>query len=253
MAQLFHPSMNTFSRMTIFGAVFLLGGALWLASVWSRSNYVTEVGVVRDQPVPFSHVHHVAGLGIDCRYCHTSVETSASAGMPSTATCMNCHAHIWKQSPLLEPVRASYRTGESLEWTRVHDLPDFVYFNHSVHVAAGVGCVSCHGRVDKMPLMWREHSLHMDWCLECHRNPEPHRRPREEVFNLAWERPTKEPTTPGSHAAKPADHAEAVAGHAQTDDIHLAALEIAAAIPPGYDSDVARQVTILTSCSTCHR
>ncbi len=257
--------MNTFSRVTIFGAVFLLGGALWLASVWSRSSYMTEVGVVRDQPVPFSHEHHVAGLGIDCRYCHTSVEKSASAGMPSTATCMNCHAHIWKQSPLLEPVRASYRTGESLEWTRVHDLPDFVYFNHSVHVAAGVGCASCHGRVDKMPLMWREHSLHMDWCLECHRNPEPHRRPRDEVFNLAWEPPTLGGASHGdteateapaatatsaaavTHEPKPADATE------QAKDIHLAALEIAAAIPPGYDHDVARQVTILTSCSTCHR
>jgi Zn ribbon nucleic-acid-binding protein len=279
MAQLFHPSMNTFSRVTIFGAVFLLAGAFWLASVWSRSNYMTEVGVVRDQPVPFSHEHHVAGLGIDCRYCHTSVETSASAGMPSTATCMNCHAHIWNQSPLLEPVRASYRTGESLEWTRVHDLPDFVYFNHSVHVAAGVGCASCHGRVDKMPLMWREHSLHMDWCLECHRNPEPHRRPRDEVFNLAWEPPTlgheqpsagREPAVAvGGAPSVPVDHASAAgqtsaAGHAgaaehaqatkqAADDMHLAALEIAAAIPPGYDNDVARQVTILTSCSTCHR
>ena len=245
--------MNTFSRVTIFGAVFLLAGALWLASVWSRSNYVTEVGVVRDQPVPFSHEHHVAGLGLDCRYCHTSVETSASAGMPSTATCMNCHARIWNQSPLLEPVRASYRTGESLEWTRVHDLPDFVYFNHSVHVAAGVGCASCHGRVDKMPLMWREHSLHMDWCLACHRNPEPHRRPREEVFNLAWKPPTNESAASGSHAAQTSDHADGGAGHAKADDIHLAALEITAAIPPGYESDVARQVTILTSCSTCHR
>jgi Zn ribbon nucleic-acid-binding protein len=248
MAQIFHPSMNTFSRVTIFGAVFLLAAALWLASVWSRSNYVTEVGVVRDQPVPFSHEHHVAGLGIDCRYCHTSVETSASAGMPSTATCMNCHARIWNQSPLLEPVRASYRTGESLEWTRVHDLPDFVYFNHSVHVAAGVGCASCHGRVDKMPLMWREHSLHMDWCLDCHRNPEPHRRPRDEVFNLAWE----PPTIADEHAG--AGHGgHDKAGTISADDIHLAALEIAAAIPPGEETNVAKQVTILTSCSTCHR
>ncbi|MGD9647018.1 MAG: cytochrome c3 family protein [Pirellulales bacterium] len=284
MAQLFHPSMNTFSRVTIFGAVFLLAGAFWLASVWSRSNYVTEVGVVRDQPVPFSHEHHVAGLGIDCRYCHTSVETSASAGMPSTATCMNCHARIWNQSPLLEPVRASYRTGESLEWTRVHDLPDYVYFNHSVHVAAGVGCASCHGRVDKMPLMWREHTLHMDWCLECHRNPEPHRRPRDQVFNLAWEPPgegiddhsaaqhshdagstgSAEPHSAllGKPAVAPKPGAEIASDHtnpapdqltSSADDIHLAALEIAAAIPGGEDDNPAKRVTILTSCSTCHR
>ena len=266
MAQIFHPSMNALARGTLFGAVFLVAFAGYAFYEVQSSSYITNVGVAREQPVEFSHEHHVRGLGIDCRYCHTSVETSASAGMPSTATCMNCHAHIWKQSPLLEPVRASYRTGESLEWTRVHDLPDFVYFNHSVHVAAGVGCASCHGRVDKMPLMWREHSLHMDWCLECHRNPEPHRRPRDEVFNLAWEPPTLggEHTSAG-HASAVNEQAGADAGaqaggadHAKAnkqaaDDMHLAALEIAAAIPPGYDNDVARQVTILTSCSTCHR
>ena len=124
-----------------------------------------------EQPVPFSHAHHVGGLGIDCRYCHTTVETSSFANIPPTKTCMNCHSQIWSTSPTLEPVRASFRTGESIRWTRVYDLPDFVYFNHSIHVNKGVGCESCHGRVDQMPLTWQENSLQMEWCLDCHRNP----------------------------------------------------------------------------------
>ena len=184
MPQIFHPSMNTISRASIFGAVFILagvGGFIWLAF---RSSYTTQVGVVRPQPVEFSHEHHVSGLGIDCRYCHTSVETSPFAGIPPTATCMTCHSQIWTDSPKLEVVRASYRTGESIPWTRVHDLPDFAYFDHSIHVAKGVGCVSCHGRVDEMPLMWRAETLHMEWCVSCHRNPEPHIRPRDQVFSM---------------------------------------------------------------------
>lgn len=184
MPQIFHPSMNTISRASIFGAVFILagvGGFIWLIF---RSSYTTQVGVVRPQPVEFSHEHHVSGLGIDCRYCHTSVETSSFAGIPPTATCMTCHSQIWVDSPKLEVVRASYRTGESIPWTRVHDLPDFAYFDHSIHVAKGVGCVECHGRVDEMPLMWRAKTLHMEWCISCHRNPEPHIRPRDQVFSM---------------------------------------------------------------------
>ena len=138
------------------------------------------------QPIPFSHEHHVAGLGIDCRYCHTSVEVSATAGIPPTATCYNCHKLIWKDSPMLEPVRSSFRTGEPIHWTKIHDLPDFAYFDHSIHVAKGVGCAECHGRVDKMALMRSEHALQMRWCIECHRNPEAHLRPKEEVFNMKW-------------------------------------------------------------------
>ena len=187
MAQIFHPSFNTISKVTIFGALFF---AAAVAVGWDqllRSPYVTQVGVARQQPVPFSHKHHVAGLGIDCRYCHTSVEDSAFAGIPATKVCMTCHSLVWKDAEILEPVRASYREDRSIEWTRVHDLPDFAFFDHSIHVHKGIGCSTCHGRVDEMPLMWREQTLNMDWCLSCHRDPVPHLRPREEVFNLAFE------------------------------------------------------------------
>jgi hypothetical protein len=176
--------MNTIARASIFGAVFILAGLGWLLWLFYRSSYQTQVGVVRPQPVEFSHEHHVGGLGIDCRYCHTSVEDSPFAGIPPTQICMQCHSQIWADSPKLEPVRASFRTGASIPWTRVHDVPDYVYFDHSIHVAKGVGCVSCHGRVDRMPLMWRVATLHMQWCVECHRDPEPHLRPRELVFSM---------------------------------------------------------------------
>jgi hypothetical protein len=189
MSQIFHRSTNTLSKFSIFGGVFAAAGGLWLVLELNRSPYVTMAGQAREQPVPFSHAHHVGGIGIDCRYCHTAVETSASAGIPPTKTCMNCHVQIWAQSPTLEPVRASLRNDQSLEWTKVNDLPDFVYFNHSAHVNKGVGCTTCHGRVDKMPLMWQEASLHMEWCLQCHRQPQKFVRPRAEVFNASWEPP----------------------------------------------------------------
>lgn len=187
--QIFHHSTNTLSKASIFGAVFLVVGGLWLTLEVNRSPIVTQAGVARDQPVPFSHQHHVGGLGIDCRYCHTSVEKEAVAGIPPTKTCMNCHSQIWADSPTLEPVRASFKTDTSIEWTRVHDLPEYVYFNHSAHVTKGVGCTTCHGRVDRMPLVWQEKSLQMEWCLECHRHPEKYVRPKSEVFNVAWEPP----------------------------------------------------------------
>jgi hypothetical protein len=187
--QVFHHSTNTLSRLSIFGALFAILFALWLGREINRSPYVTQADTAREQPVQFSHAHHVAGIGIDCRYCHTAAETSSVAGIPPTKTCMNCHSQIWSNSPALEPVRSSYRTGTSLQWTRVHDLPDFVYFDHSAHVNKGVGCTTCHGRVDRMPLMWQENSLYMEWCLECHRQPEKYLRPKEEVFNPAYEPP----------------------------------------------------------------
>ena len=192
MAQIFHPSTNTASKVSIFGAVFILGGLTWVWDAINRSGYVTQEGVVREQPVPFSHKHHVAGLGIDCRFCHTSVEESAFAGIPSTKTCMTCHSQVWTEAEILEPVRESWRTDESIPWTRVHDLPDFSYFDHSIHVAKGIGCSTCHGRVDQMPLMWAEAPLQMGWCLECHREPERFVRPREEVFNMEWMLPANQ-------------------------------------------------------------
>jgi hypothetical protein len=187
--QVFHHSTNTLSRLSIFGALFAVVFALWLGREVNRSPYVTQANTAREQPVQFSHAHHVGGIGIDCRYCHTSAETAAMAGIPPTKTCMNCHSQIWSDSPMLEPVRSSFRTGASLQWTRVHDLPDFVYFDHSAHVNKGVGCSTCHGRVDQMPLMWQEASLYMEWCLDCHRQPEKYVRPQEEVFNPAWQAP----------------------------------------------------------------
>lgn len=194
MAQIFHPSSNTFSKASIAFAVFGIGALLWLTGAVNRSPYVTWQDVVREQPVPFSHKHHVAGLGLDCRYCHTSVDEGAFAGMPSTKVCMTCHSQVWTEAPLLEPVRESWRTDRSIEWTRVHDLPDYAYFNHSIHVSKGIGCASCHGRVDQMPLVWREETLNMEWCLECHREPERFVRPRDAVFDMDWEpdRPQEE-------------------------------------------------------------
>jgi hypothetical protein len=218
MPQVFRPSTNTFSRVSIFGAVFFIGALLWGLALINRSSYVTRAGVAREQPVPFSHRHHAGQLGIDCRYCHTSVERSSYAGVPPTKTCMNCHSQIWVDSPMLEPVRASFRTNRSIRWIKVHDLPDFVYFNHSIHVNKGVGCVSCHGRIDLMNLTWQENSMQMEWCLNCHRHPEQYLRPREQVFNMTWTPPTDQ-TTLGRELLKQ------------------------------YDV----QVTHLTDCSTCHR
>jgi formate-dependent nitrite reductase cytochrome c552 subunit len=186
MAQIFHRSTNTLSRVTIFGAVFIVGFVLWAIGGIVRSPYATDQGIAREQPVPFSHQHHVAGLGIDCRYCHTSVETSNFAGIPPTATCMNCHSQIWANAAMLEPVRASYNSGRPLVWARVHRLPDFVHFNHSIHVSKGIGCATCHGRIDKMALTYQASPLTMQWCLECHRNPERFVRPRNQVFNMAY-------------------------------------------------------------------
>jgi hypothetical protein len=194
MPQIFHRSTNTYSRVSIFGAVFFLGFLLWLFGAWSRSSWATQAGVAREQPVPFSHAHHVGDVGLDCRYCHTSVETSGFANLPPTKTCMNCHSQIWNSSPTLEPVRESFRSDRSIAWTRVHDLPDFAYFDHSIHVNKGVGCETCHGRVDKMPLTWQKASLQMEWCLDCHRHPEQYVRPREAVFQMGYEPPVDQET-----------------------------------------------------------
>ena len=189
MAQIFHPSFNTLAKATIFGALIVIACIAVATAEVFRSPYITQVNVAREQPVQFSHEHHVAGLGIDCRYCHTSVETSASAGMPNTKTCMTCHSQVWTNAAMLEPVRESWRTNEPIRWTRVHDLPDFAHFNHSSHVQKGIGCTSCHGKVNEMPLMWQTASLQMEWCLSCHRNPEQHVRPRDRVFDMEYQPP----------------------------------------------------------------
>ncbi len=193
MAQIFHRSFNVLSKLSIFGAVFFLAALGWVTAKTVRAPYATNEFVAVSQPVPFSHQHHVGRLGIDCRYCHASVEESSFAGMPATKTCMNCHSQIWVGSAMLEPVRDSYRTGKPIAWNRVYRVPDFVFFDHSIHVDKGIGCVTCHGRVDEMPLTWKAESLLMEWCLECHRDPARFIRPRAQVFNLAWEPPADQP------------------------------------------------------------
>jgi hypothetical protein len=192
MGQLFRPSTNHVARASIIGALIILAGTAWVASHVQRSPYTTDVGVAREQPVPFSHEHHVGGLGIDCRYCHTSVENAEFAGMPATKTCMSCHSQIWNNADMLEPVRASWASNTPIAWNRVHNIPDFVHFNHSSHVNKGVGCSTCHGQVDQMPLMWKAQTLQMEWCLECHRQPELYLRPQEEVFNMQYVPPVNQ-------------------------------------------------------------
>ncbi len=216
MAQIFPRSANSYARgsIVVVGVLLATVGASLFAL--SKSSYMTGAQTVVDQPVQFSHQHHVGGLGIDCRYCHTTVEKSASAGIPPTKTCMNCHSQIWADSPFLEPVRASFRDNTPLRWARVHDLPDFTYFNHSVHVKKGVGCATCHGRVDRMPLMYQENSLQMEWCLDCHRNPEQYVRPREAVYQMDYQPPANQ-------------------------------LELGRRLVKEYD------IESLISCSTCHR
>jgi hypothetical protein len=153
-----------------------------------------------EQPIEFDHRHHVADVGIDCRYCHQSVEDSSSAGLPATSVCMNCHSQVWNKSPLLQVVRQKYFTDQPIPWNRVHNLPDFVYFNHSIHVNKGVGCVTCHGRVDQMAAVQQAEPLTMGWCLDCHRDPSAFLRPREQITNMAW-LPPKDAATLGKQLA----------------------------------------------------
>ena len=194
MAQLFSPRANVYSRVILLGVVVLVCGAAWATSTVLWSPYTTYVGVPPDQPVPFSHSVHAGGEGIDCRYCHTSVEKSAFAGMPSTQICMTCHSQILRDAPVLAPVRESVSTNTPLKWNRVYDLPDYTYFDHSIHVAKGIGCSSCHGRVDQMPLTWRVNTLYMKWCLDCHRQPQNYVRPRDKLYDMTWRSPPTQST-----------------------------------------------------------
>ena len=219
MPQVFPKSANQWSRAGLVGVLFLILGLGWLIVMLQRSDFVTSANTFREQPVQFSHQHHVGGIGIDCRYCHTSVEVASSAGIPPTKTCINCHSQIWSTSPYLEPVRASFREDRPLRWIRVHDLPDFVYFNHSIHVKKGVGCETCHGRVDRMPLMLQESSLQMEWCLDCHRDPARFVRPRDEIVTMGY---------------RPAGNQREI-GEQLVRDYNIAG------------------VKELTSCSVCHR
>jgi cytochrome c7-like protein len=187
MAQLFSPHANVYSRVIIIGVVVLICGAGWATSEIFWSPYMTYVDVPFEQPVPFSHKHHVGDDGIDCRYCHNSVEKSAFAGMPTSETCMACHSQLFTDAPMLAPVRQSLATNQPLKWTRVHDLPDYAYFDHSIHVAKGIGCSTCHGQVDQMPLTRRVNTLYMKWCIDCHRDPQNFVRPRDKIYDMTWE------------------------------------------------------------------
>src|SRR5437763_8906182 len=227
MPQIFHHSTNFLARLSIFGAIFIILALLWVLAAINRSSWNTGAFVEREQPLQFSHKHHAGDDGIDCRYCHTSVETSASAGIPSTQICMNCHSQIWADSPYLKPVRDSYKDGKPLEWVRVHDLPDFAYFNHSIHVNKGVGCATCHGRIDQMPVVSQTQSLQMEWCLDCHRHPENYVRPKEKVFDMEWRQ-------------KNSSKEELDEGRRLVSQYRI-------------QVNAKNNITVLTSCSTCHR
>lgn len=219
MSQIFPKSANAAARSSLFGVLTLVLFLGWVIFTLMRSSWLTKQNETVEQPIQFSHAHHVGGIGLDCRYCHTSVEKAAFAGIPPTKTCMNCHSQIWANAPLLEPVRASYRNDTPLTWIRVNDLPDFVYFNHQIHVKQGVGCATCHGPIDKMPLAYQATSMQMEWCLDCHRAPEKYLRPRSEVFNMAYTAPANQ-------------------------------LEIGRALKTEYKVAGPEH---LTSCSVCHR
>jgi hypothetical protein len=194
MAAIFGPAANLAAKVTLLLLALLViaGCAAWW--LWPQTDYSTHVRTVLEQPVAFSHQHHVAGLGVDCRFCHTSVEVSASAGLPPTYTCMTCHSQIWTNAALLAPVRASLANHKPLVWHRVTDLPDYVYFNHSIHIAKGVGCQSCHGAIESMALTYKAKPLTMDFCLVCHRDPGPNLRPRSALFDTQWRRTPNTPT-----------------------------------------------------------
>lgn len=189
MAQIFRKSSNTVAKVSLVGAAASFFGFFGIVYAVYRSPYTTDVGVPLTQPVPFSHQHHVGGLGLDCRYCHTTVEKSAFAGLPPTEICMTCHSQVWKDAPVLAPIRESFAAGQPVQWKRVNLVPDFVYFNHSIHVQKGVGCSTCHGEVDQMPITWKAHSLYMRWCLDCHEAPQKFLRPRDQIYNTEWKPP----------------------------------------------------------------
>ncbi len=225
MAQVFDRSSNALARFSlVLTGVIVIALGVTLDQL-QRSPWVTRQGQRPDQPVPFSHKHHVEGLGLQCQYCHTQVEKAAYAGIPPTKTCINCHAQIWTNADLLEPVRQSWATGASIQWIRVHDLPDYVYFNHEIHVNKGIGCASCHGRVDEMPLMYQQNTLQMEWCLNCHRNPAVNLRPTSEIYNMAWAGPSND---------KPVWCTSTVKGGATAQDVSCTTTE-----PSGKGPDVA--------------
>lgn len=186
MPQIFSPAADTWMRLALVGATVVVAGATAAGAGLVRFPFITQVGLVQDQTVPFSHKHHAGELAIDCRYCHAGAETGADAGLPPTHTCMTCHSQLWTGAPMLAPVRQSYATGTPLRWSRVAQLPDYVYFDHHVHVNNGIACVECHGRMDQMPLTWRAQPFTMRFCLDCHEHPARGLRPPGMVTRMDW-------------------------------------------------------------------
>ena len=246
MAQIFDRSSNALARasLVLTGLIVIALGVT--LDQLQRSPWVTRQGQRPDQPVPFSHKHHVQGLGLQCQYCHVTVEKSSYAGIPPTKTCINCHAQIWTNAALLEPVRNSWATGQSLVWTKVHDLPDFVYFSHEIHVNKGLGCASCHGRVDQMPLMYAQNTLQMEWCLECHRNPSKNLRPTSEIYNMAWESPADDRpvwcSTTGDKTGPTAQSVSCTTKDPTGTNAEMASLQLPMSDGRGLASDVAGTV-----------
>ncbi len=229
MPQVFPKSMNVVARLSILSLPFLVAGAAAGGTAFYRSDYTTGTREVVEQPVPFSHKHHVAQLGIGCQYCHTSVEVSSSSGFPPTKTCMNCHQQMWQSADLLEPVRASYANNTPITWVKIHNVPHYTYFNHSIHVNKGVGCASCHGNIDEMNLVYQSKTLLMEWCLNCHRAPEEYLRPKEEIYNIRWK--ASDRTNPDT--GEPYD--QITLGNKLKEEYQV------------------RQASVITNCSICHR
>ena len=201
MPHVFGPRSNSIAKAILLATVLLIAGLTVFASGFMRSSYVTQVGVPKPQPVAYSHRTHAGKLGLDCRYCHTGAENSTFAGLPPTETCMNCHAQVLKESPALDLIRKSSEDGAAIAWTRVNALPDYVYFDHSIHLHKGVGCITCHGQVDAMPVVQKTNPWLMESCLECHRDPAPHLRPRDQVFNMHM-KPPADPLATGRQLAE---------------------------------------------------
>ena len=211
MAAIFSPASNLVAKVTLLGvAGLMLAGVGWWW-FWPRTDAARHQFWTTEQPVPFSHQHHVGGLGIDCRFCHQTVEKAGDAGMPPTYTCMTCHSQIWTNAAMLAPVRQSLADNTPIVWHRVTDLPDYVYFNHGIHVAKGVGCSECHGDITQMPLTQKARSMTMAFCLDCHRDPAPRLRPVDQIYNTSWQR---DPQTPAPATLLQQYH---VGGRALTD------------------------------------
>lgn len=236
--QLFDRGANTIFWTAIAIGMAIVISAVFLAYMLPRRDGAWNIGEPAPQPVPFSHDHHVGGLGIDCRYCHASVTRAAFAGLPSADTCMSCHSQVWTAAAVLAPIRKSVESGQPIGWRVMHELPAFAYFHHGVHVAAGVACETCHGRVDLMPQTVKVETLSMGWCLDCHRDPEPRLRPPEAVFAMGW-------TGQGGDEASIQSPAQPGQGFG----------EWAREWPSEWPRELieAHGVRQLTDCSTCHR